>query len=360
MNELGRDKVFIINKTFPGFEKEFLKNYGKNNTKVSPDDFIILIDRYIDGNDTPSNKVKEVGIVVAPLEVQASTVKPQKFTRFEDEDNGITFELIEKDTTLLVKNSKNNIEVFLSLGERESGLRRVMYRYDFSDVGKPLKRQNKTESFPSNFKKVFLDYLEMTKEQIVHEFGPSIKEKSLSSLLVNKFGLQEPTFGGMGIKELKTKVPPVFIFGKINLLLDKLYYKNVLAIKDKNMQNIQGIPNKRVSNEFVDLIMKIINDVSETTKEDIYSLDEKEQELYNILMYKSGFYKEGKTKLDTKNVIKRLKSRLALVEGEIKAGNDNTDNFKELYSILFKLCNLGAVSLSEGRKYYKEIVKQYS
>ena len=61
----------------------------------------------------------------------------------------------------------------------------------------------------------------------------------------------------------------------------------MLAIKDKNMQNIQGIPNKRVSNEFVDLIMKIIDDVSETTKEDLYKLEDKEQELYNILMYKS-------------------------------------------------------------------------
>ncbi len=126
------------------------------------------------------------------------------------------------------------------------------------------------------------------------------------------------------------------------------------------MQNIQGIPNKRVSNEFVDLIMKIIDDVAETTKDDLYSLDEKEQELYNILMYKSGFYKEGKTKVDSKNVIKRLKERLVLVEGEIKAGNNNKDNLKELYSIVFKLSNLGAVSLSEGRKYYKELVKEYS
>ena len=281
--------------------------------------------------------------------------------KFEDEDNGITFELIEKDTTLLVKNRQSIKEVFLSLGEREkSGVRRVIYRHYLTDAEKPLKRLTRTGSFMENFKSHVIDYIEMTDAQVDAEFGTKITEKSLSSLLISKFRLQEPTFGGMGIKELKTKVPPVFIFGKINLLLDKLYYKNILAIKDKNMQNIQGIPNKRVSNEFVDLIMKIIDDVSETTKDDLYSLDEKEQELYNILMYKSGFYKEGKTKLDTKNVIKRLKSRLALVEGEIKAGNDNTDNFKELYSILFKLCNLGAVSLSEGRKYYKEIVKQYS
>ena len=95
MNEIGRENVFVLNKTFTGFEKEFLKKYGKNNTNVSPEDFIIEIDRYIDGNDTPLEKVKEAGVVVSPLEVQASTIKPQKFTRFEDEDNGITFELID-------------------------------------------------------------------------------------------------------------------------------------------------------------------------------------------------------------------------------------------------------------------------
>jgi predicted S18 family serine protease len=93
-------------------------------------------------------------------------------------------------------------------------------------------------------------------------------------------------------------------------------------------------------------------------KDDIYELSEKEQELFTILMYKSGFYKE--TPINNKNIIKKLKERLQLVEGEIKAGNNNTDNFKELYEIIFKMTNLGVISLSAGRNYYKEIKKEYS
>jgi hypothetical protein len=361
LKSLTREEVFESNKTFPAFQKNILETFGRNNTNVSESEYIEMIKLHLYGNDTSlQDKVKE-GVMVEPQdEVEASKVKPVKFSRFEDHDNGITFQLTANGTVLIVENIQNNKQVFLSLGKREGRSRRVMYRYQLSDDETPLKRQNRSETFLSNFKKVFVDYLEMSEEQVDAEFRGKIDEKTVSSFLVKQLGLQEPEIKGTGIKELKTKVPPIFVFGKVHLLLDKLYYKNVLAIKDKNMQNIQGLSNKRVSNEFVDLIMKIIDDVVETTKDDLYSLDEKEQELYNILMYKSGFYKEGKTKLDTKNVIKRLKSRLALVEGEIKAGNDNTDNFKELYSILFKLCNLGAVSLSEGRKYYKEIVKQYS
>ena len=36
------------------------------------------------------------------------------------------------------------------------------------------------------------------------------------------------------------------------------------------------------------------------------------------------------------------------------------DNFKELYQIIFKMTNLGVISLSNGRSYYKQIKKEYS
>ena len=79
-------------------------------------------------------------------------------------------------------------------------------------------------------------------------------------------------------------------------------------------------------------------------------------------MYKSGFYKQKKLSNNIKSINKliiKLKQRFDLINGEIIAGNNNDDNFKEIYNVIFKLTNLGALNLSEGRKYYKELVKQY-
>jgi hypothetical protein len=203
----------------------------------------------------------------------------------------------------------------------------------------------------------------MTDEEIKNEFFNTgdFTEQNLASKIKKK-GLKYPfnlsdkvLMTGKGLKE---KLPAFFEFGKVILLLDKLYYKNTLSIKDKKKKNIQGIPNSKVSNEFVNLIMKMIKEETPALKDDIYELSEKEQELFTILMYKSGFYKETPT--NNKIVIKKLKDRLQLVEGEIKAGNNNTDNFKELYDIIFKMTNLGVISLSAGRSYYKEIKKEYS
>lgn len=73
------------------------------------------------------------------------------------------------------------------------------------------------------------------------------------------------------------------------------------------------------------------------------------------MIKKAGLTK--KYNIDNTKAIKLLKARLELVEGEILAGNTNEEIKKELYDIVFKLANLGATSLSNSRKYYKDVVK---
>ncbi len=89
-----------------------------------------------------------------------------------------------------------------------------MYRHYFTDAEKPLKRLTRTGSFMENFKSQVIGYIEMTEAQVDAEFETKITEKSLSSLLVNKFRLKEPTFEGTGIKELKKKVPLYSYLGR--------------------------------------------------------------------------------------------------------------------------------------------------
>jgi hypothetical protein len=100
--------------------------------------------------------------------------------------------------------------------------------------------------------------------------------------------------------------------------------------------------------------MKICNN-EDINKNDVLVLNDKDTILYSVLMNKSGLKK--KYNIDNSKSIKALKDRLELVEGEMLAGNTNNDIQKELYDIVFKLANLGAITLSSARKYYKNTSK---
>jgi hypothetical protein len=385
LNSLDREDVFLLNKTFEMFKRQALKLYGFNNTNITPELYLELIKYHLNSlqpvqstdayykkedekkqyeqdqlyNDMFDTPFVEASSFEEPEEVEASSFEEPKFSIDSDKNDPIKFKLLDDGLILQIKNIDNNRIVRLSFEDRgNSSYSKVFYQMGDGDI-KQFTGSDGLK-FIDKFYIVFRDYLEMTDEQIDKEFksrNTNFSEQSFSRKLKSDKGLidNQKLMTGRGLKE---KLPAFFEFGKVILLLDKLYYKNTLSIKDKKKKNIQGIPNSKVSNEFVNIIMKMIKEEAPALKDDIYELSEKEQELFTILMYKSGFYKETPT--NNKNIIKKLKERLQLVEGTIKAGNNNTDNFKELYEIIFKMTNLGVISLSAGRNYYKEIKKEYS
>ena len=170
---------------------------------------------------------------------------------------------------------------------------------------------------------------------------PEKPQKPKKQLVVQK---------GASIKE----VPYRCEFGKSVILLNKLYYNNILSVKDSKGINIQGIPNSKVDDKFVNIIMKICNNEDFNNK-DILDLTDKDAILFSVLMNKSGLKK--KYNIDNTKSIKALKDRLALVEGQMLAGNTNDEIKTELYDIVFKLAQLGATSLSVARKYFKDTEK---
>ena len=161
---------------------------------------------------------------------------------------------------------------------------------------------------------------------------------------------------GWGVKNKET-LPTYCNFGKILVMLDKLYYKNELSVKHKNKVNIQGFNNAKVSDNFVALVMKICR--GETpSKVDVKNLTNMDKEVWDMLLHVPGLYKSDYDNTKQQSVNK-LKARLELVVGEIEAGNNNEQLNKELYELLFKLVNLGGLTISAARNYYKSIVKEY-
>lgn len=193
----------------------------------------------------------------------------------------------------------------------------------------------------------FIDFVEYliknppnTLEQIGSGFRKSKKSKR-KKIIVQK---------GASVKQVDKFVE----FGNLILLLRKLYDTNVLSIKDKTGINIPGIPNQKVNDNFVNLILKIVNNEDVNLKE-IDDLNQKDSILFTVLMNKAGLKK--KYQINNVRTLEALSKRLELLEGEFEAGNDNDIMIKELYEIVFKLAYLGAITLSNAKKHYKQTVK---
>ena len=171
--------------------------------------------------------------------------------------------------------------------------------------------------------------------------GSGLRKSKRKKIIVQK---------GASVKQVDKFVE----FGNLILLLRKLYDTNVLSIKDKNGINIPGIPNQKTNDNFVNLILKIVNNEDVNLK-DIDDLNEKDSILFTVLMNKAGLKK--KYQINNVRTLEALSKRLELLEGEFEAGNDNDLMIKELYEIVFKLAYLGAITLSNAKKHYKQTIQ---
>jgi hypothetical protein len=438
VKSFNNDSQFLLNKTFAGFKKYFIKVYGAGNQNLEVEEYISLINGYLDTTDLSrikkekEEKEEEVkreketkDEIYDELDELDETPPPpppppyprppptaREFFKITDEETPTSVfatpvdELLEVEATALppppksiseltlqdvkiskeddflrFENTANNKNIYFKLIEPTekrgivSANKIIKYslnNIDYEDVGKGSAFSGK---FITRLKlidpgdndlKVIINMISsgygLTVTRFINFFNSIISGEGLTGKALQ--GLKKP---GKSRKLKKTKKKPVVQkgasvktvpthcqFGKTIILLNKLYQNNILSVKDSNNINIQGIPNSKVSDKFVNIILSICND-EEVNKKDIDTLPEKDFILINVLMKKAGLTK--KYNIDNTKAIKLLKDRLELVEGQILAGNTNEEIKKELYDIVFKLANIGATNLSSSRKYYKDVVK---
>jgi len=173
---------------------------------------------------------------------------------------------------------------------------------------------------------------------------PFIFPQVLSSNLKSQPG----ELAGVGVKNY----PKTVKFGKVTISLDDLYYKNMLKIRLPNKRSIIGFPNKRISDIFVSIIMKLIEG-NPITKTDLDFLKPAEKTMYDKLLVVSGLHKTVSNTFE--ETIEEMKQRLRLIEGQLKAGNDNTSILKEAHSILHGMSACGLISGNAASRYYKEL-----
>ena len=120
------------------------------------------------------------------------------------------------------------------------------------------------------------------------------------------------------------------------------------------MKKFDCFKNEKISDKLVNIIEKLTMNLY-IPKEDINSLNDKEQILYNKLLKKVNLHKKNINDID--NIIIKLKNEYQLLIGEINAGNNNPEVIKDLKENLMNLYNLKCISKRQLYNQRKELDK---
>ena len=135
-----------------------------------------------------------------------------------------------------------------------------------------------------------IEFLEKTSPYKLEPMAKGINVKYLR----DSYGKKYSRFGAglSGIRDPEKKLPAHAYFGNLVIMLSKLYYKNILPLKHKPGRAIDGLPNTKVSNHFVDIIMDMYADKDVSGLIDSLKRDEKK--LMNSILFQAGLHKKFK------------------------------------------------------------------
>ena len=319
----------IINKKFPLFKQKFIKTYGLNNKEVNASDIVQFIKSFI-FEDTAHITATTDNIIVAPMESiytmeNPLTKKKVYFMPILDEDE--SYQLLwsisrNRDTFKQVMGKKTLHEIKKLTGISVEDLRDVIRGTSPSNSAKYLvEKKGKTAITEHSTYKPYKEFDNEANEEIY----------------------------GWGIKP--EKIPDVVPFGKLKLMLHKLYYKNTLVVKHLDGSNIIGLPNLRVSDEFVKVILNLVKG-NKLKRSDIETLKTPELHLYNRLIVLADLHKSHS--IDSDKTIAHLKHEMDLLTGEIEAGNDSKEVKKQLHKVVHSLKNFGVINSKEAVTFLKQ------
>jgi len=349
------NEIYDINKNFILIRDAYINTYGYDNKNITDIDIINFIRDTLNNLSTfEINKEDPALIGSIGLTVLNDAVgTPTKYS-FDTVDNA--FYVINTDTNkyiyLKIGSIKNKKYVFYSKTTNESG--------HFNQV---LERVSPDKNKDDRWFNIYNDYLQLDAYAFNELFNNHSKVSDLYDFLKARYTLtpvseiKQSQVGyrnisrgyGIGIKNIND-IPKYIDFGNVILLLNQLYFKNKLSIKYKCLSEIKGFKSVKVSDNFVDLIMNIINNKDYTDKIKLLKTDE--NELFNLLLYKSGLHKIVPN--EKEDVKQKLKEKFLIIEGEIIAGNNHPSVLKDLEDTLWKLSHLGAFSKKVAEAYLKQ------
>ena len=369
-NSLSIDNKVSILKTFPRFKKKFMELYGFDNKHLLMTDILNFARDYVEEKLPATDR--EIERMLASEELELESFNPPSHII-----TGLKITAIPEENMLEVENTVNNDQVYFRpaiwenkkillysfTGERESwidfrnrGVNNPASTDILNQTGitkKQIELVLESSNVQSMIETLFKKYkIPFTTPNTSEDL--TIIDEVYSKLLPKKVGKPKMYLDkdverfGMGLPE---EIPEYAKFGKALIMPNKLFYKNILALKHHTHREIQGFKNVKVSEKFVEIIMKMLKGGKATSRE-LKDLPSQEQILYDKLIMFSGLHKH--IEHDKDRTVGELKKRLRMIEGEIEVGNDNPELIRELYHLIHTLKEFREISAKEANEYMRQ------
>ena len=371
---LNPDEIFDVNKYWAKIKDTIIKVFGVNNKQATVKTYLEFIMAILDTIDTKGSIATVFPTTGGtPVPPTAATSVPISSVPKDYEYEYIK-DTVGAENVLRISNPTSTIkEIFIRIGK--SNLRgeehnQVVFSRTTNEKTK-FRRFTFVNNSPNyDFKTIMTDLgLLPMNDDFRLLFGRNINKDAIFDHLNKKLSLttgieqkhsNADTVGsifsrsimGWGMKN--EEIPKHAHFGKNIILLDKLFYKNILSIKDKKMHSVEHFPNVKVSDTLTDIIYNMCTKNTKPTKEMLNSLKTTERKLFDLLLYVSGLGKNMGVTTAKEEYVKELKDRLQLVESQIRAGNNNPVVKTELKEIIQKLYLYNAISMNNGKAYLKQ------
>ena len=422
LNSLSVEDKFLVNKYWANLKRKILNTFGYNNKNVSVEDFIDLMQKFLNEGEPQTNIKKDIKIKEnEAFFEELDFLNEQEAQAFNDElvrdilamenegdveqkegdeflrdaqidiaeniagnkqEETENLEITQQGDLLLVHSNITEEDIYLKLGtiSTTQGLTKLILVSRISDEGTfnilidpkiNIEIKQTIRDKVITFKKLIgilgLEISEIMKElfnitekarDYTNEAWDYLSETYTLEPKIKKLTVRNKAIKnnmiGWGIKN--KDIPKEANFGNVKILLNKLFYKNLLSVKTLSNGNIHGFPVFKVSNDFVENIMKMLKN-EKLTKYNINRLSAVEQEIYNRLLKLAHLNKSYDNNIES--MIKKIKDRVEIITGEIEAGNNNNDLLIELNELLLKLANYGVITQKQVKEHIKTIKQDF-
>lgn len=141
-------------------------------------------------------------------------------------------------------------------------------------------------------------------------------------------------------------------FGKFAINIKMLYNNTLLVKYKKSYAPVPQLKRTQISDEMVEALIFLL-DTNTIDYEKLRELDDNENEIFKMLMMKSGLFDTLKYNYNqTREKLSDVIEEYEIIKGEIEADNNNPELFKKAEKVLKKLKKYGKITEEE----YKEIV----
>lgn len=321
-----------VNKVFALIKSRYEKTYGK--VQLKDNELVTFLKQMILNPAEEARKAEEEEDLLSSVITSGGTyaekykalAKGKRFTKPElTRYIGEILEYRDEPVRVVVKGK----QVTLMIGKRGG----LSYSYDGREKGIAQADKEILIAF-------FVNILESVKS----------KDRRMYERINDKLNTRTDDEYGEGLGIPHEALPKSCKLGKIEIDLNKLFYKNVLSVKNNGFK-INGIKNAPVGDEFVKIVMELCKGKYPTTKE-INKLGAGESQIYDALLHVAGLHK--RVEHTANKTVQNLKDRLTLIEGEMTAGNTNKALYKELHDIVYKLHHLGEITQNTASDYLKQ------